>query len=420
MSTATSSPRTVVVGGGVIGVATAYYLAKRGRAVTLVEQSDVGSGCSEGNAGQITPGHLPLPQPGTVGRNLGWVLRPTSPLYIRPRWDVGLFNWLWQFTRACNHRHLRTATEILGQLGHGSLELFEQLASDLSFSYQRSGRLEVCRTPRALRAVQQEAALLRTLGFTSRLLSGSEVHEFEPAVTGTVAGGVYYPLSAHCNPQRLVTQMAAAAEALGVEFRPNTCVTDVCVRSHRVAGVEIDGHEIEADAVVLACGSWSPDLARKVGLRLPIQPGKGYHLDIDRPAQCPRVPLVLVEERIFVTPIDDFLRLAGTMEFSGFNLKQNPARLDLLVAGSNRYLSGLDRATRRSQWCHLRPMTPDGLPVIGRIPGAGNLWIATGHGMLGLTQGPVTGKMIAELITTGEASLDLTTLRPDRFSRPVA
>ncbi len=128
---------------------------------------------------------------------------------------------------------------------------------------------------------------------------------------------------------------------------------------------------------------------------------------------------MLVEERIFVTPIDDFLRLAGTMELSGFNLKQNPTRLDLLVAGSSRYLSGLERARRRSEWCHLSPMTPDGLPVIGRIPGAGNLWIATGHGMLGLTQGPITGKMIAESITTGEASLDLTALRPDRFSRCV-
>ncbi len=191
MSTATSSLRTVVVGGGVIGVATAYYLAKLGQAVTLVEQSDVCSGCSQGNAGQITPGHLPLPQPGTIGRNLGWALRSTSPLYIRPRWDVGLFNWLWQFTRACNHQQMRQATQILGQLGRASLELFEQLASDSSFSYQRSGRLEVCRTQRALLAVQQEAALLRALGFTSRLLSGGEVHELEPAVTETVAGGVY-------------------------------------------------------------------------------------------------------------------------------------------------------------------------------------------------------------------------------------
>jgi D-amino-acid dehydrogenase len=152
-------------------------------------------------------------------------------------------------------------------------------------------------------------------------------------------------------------------------------------------------------------------------MRLPIQPGKGYHLDVQRPEAVPATPVVLVEERIFVTPIDDFLRLAGTMEFSGFNLKQRPARIDMLSAGASRYLAGISRAEVRSRWCHLRPMTPDGLPIIGRVPHIDNVWIAAGHGMLGLTQGPITGKLLADWIGGGKTSLDLAALRPDRFQR---
>ncbi len=159
----------------------------------------------------------------------------------------------------------------------------------------------------------------------------------------------------------------------------------------------------------------SQGVARKLGLRMAVQPGKGYHLDIDRPAGCPSLPVVFVEEKIFVNPINDFLRLAGTMELSGFNLRQIPARLDMLAIGAGRYLAGVDEAAVRSHWCHLRPMTPDGLPVMGRTPRAENVFVATGHGMLGLTQGPITGKLMAQWILDGKTEIDLSELRPDRF-----
>lgn len=406
---------TVVVGGGVIGVATAYYLAQREQNVTLVEQNELCSGCSQGNAGQITPGHLPLPQPEVLRRSLHFLLSSTSPLYIRPRVDVELFGWLWRFSRACTAQHLHKSTKILGDLGRASIQLFERLSSSLNFSYRNEGRLEVCRTPKTLHAVQREAALLQILGFESRVLTGPELHAFEPAVTENVAGAVYYPLSAHCNPQRFVMELAGAATALGVEFRPHTRVTEVSSHNGHSVHVATDRQEIRADAVVLACGSWAPHLVRRLGLRLPVQPGKGYHLDIDRPDPCPKMPLTLVDERIFVTPVDDVLRFAGTLEFSGFDLKENPARIEMLRLGASRYLSGIDQARPRSQWCHVRPMTPDGLPIIGRAPSARNVWIAAGHGMLGLTQGPITGSLIAEWVTDGRPSIDLSALRPDRF-----
>ena len=184
-----------------------------------------------------------------------------------------------------------------------------------------------------------------------------------------------------------------------------------------MVAVIIPHEEIRVNAVVLACGAWAPRLADRLGIRLPVQPGKGYHLDVERPEAAPAMPVVLVEERIFVTPIDDFLRLAGTMEFSGFNLLQRPARIDMLAAGASRYLPGVQRAQERSRWCHLRPMTPDGLPIIGRVPQVPNVWIATGHGMLGVTQGPITGKLVADWIGDGKTSLDLSPLRPERFQK---
>lgn len=195
----------------------------------------------------------------------------------------------------------------------------------------------------------------------------------------------------------------------------DTTGDDVLMESGQMRAVVTPDEVIEADRVVLACGSWSPQVVRRLKLRLPLQPGKGYHLDIDRPTLTPSRPVVLVEERIFVTPLDELLRLAGTMEFSGFNLTQRSARIEQLSRGAEKYIEGVKHATVRSRWCHLRPMTSDGLPIIDRIPHLDNVWIATGHGMLGITQGPITGKLVAEWITEGKPSIDLNALRVGRF-----
>ncbi len=183
----------------------------------------------------------------------------------------------------------------------------------------------------------------------------------------------------------------------------------------RVVALVTDAGEIDADSLVLACGAWFGRITKRLGLNVPVAPGKGYHLDIDRPERCPEKPIVLFEEKVFVEPLDDFLRLAGTMELSGFNFRQVPIRLEMLKTSASRYLSGIEEAHIRSRWCHLRPMSSDGLPVIGRSPRADNAWIATGHGMLGHTQGPITGKLLAEDIIDGRTSIDLMPLSPTRF-----
>lgn len=406
---------TIVVGGGVIGACTAYYLARRGERVTLLEQNELGSGSSFGNAGQITPGHLPLPQPGTMARNIRWLFKRTSPLYVKPRFDRDLLNWLLRFTRACNPRHLRLATTMLCRLGDAANELFAELAGEMDFGYQMRGRLEVCRTERSLSAVRREAELLEDLGYEYRVLNGPEVAQFEPALSDNVAGAVFFPKSGCCDPHAFVLSLAKAAQSLGADVREATEVTDIAQIGSRASGVVTRHGQIHADAIVLTCGAWRSRFFKRLGVRLHVQPGKGYHLDIERPAKCPTHPVVFVEEKIFTNPLPQCLRLAGTMELSGYNLRQIPARLDMLEIGARRYMPAMNGSRVLSRWCHWRPMTPDGLPIIGITPSVENIWIGTGHGMLGLTQGPITGKLLADWIADGRPSMDLTPLRMNRF-----
>lgn len=410
-----STSHTVVVGGGVIGASTAFYLARRGERVTLLEQNELGSGSSFGNAGQITPGHLPLPQPGTMARNIRWLFKRTSPLYVKPRFDLELLDWLMRFVRACNPRHLRKATDVLCQLGEAADELFDELAAELDFGYQKRGRLEVCRGEKSFAAVRAEAELLSDFGFDHEVLTGPDVSRFEPALTGEVAGAVFFPRSGCCDPHALVLRLAQASGSYGADVREGTEVVGIRLRGGRATGVVTRSGDVAADAVVLACGAWPASFARQLGVKIKVQPGKGYHLDVDRPAKCPIYPVVFVEEKIFTNPMPNLFRLAGTMELSGYNLNQIPDRLAMLQRGASRYLPEIDRARVVSRWCHWRPMTPDGLPVVGVTPNIENVWVATGHGMLGLTQGPSTGKLLADWITNGRPVMDVTPLRPDRF-----
>ncbi len=409
-----TSGRTVVIGGGVVGVSTAYYLASRGHDVTLLEQGEIASGCSFGNAGQVTPGHLPLQQPGLMWRNLRWLFSRKAPLYVPPRFDPGLLFWLLRFQRSCTHQHLRHATETLCLLGRASYELYQQLADELDFDWLCLGRLEVCRSEKSLLGVEREAALLQEFGFQTESLSADEVRRREPALTGPIAGAVYLEESGHVDPEKFTRVLADAAAARGAEIRTNTAVTSFVRREGKVAAVCCGDEEIEVSNVVLACGSWL-EPAQWLGLKLPIQPGKGYHVDVDLPANAPTTPTILMEEKIFMEPLDDFLRLAGTMEFSGFNFRELPLRLDMLTQGVARYFPDIDMTNIRSKWCHLRPMSCDGLPVISKVPEVDNAWIATGHGMLGQTQGPITGQLLSQWIDEGRTSIDLTAVSAQRF-----
>jgi D-amino-acid dehydrogenase len=416
-----SEPRIIVVGGGVIGICCAYFLARRGARVTVLERDEIGKGASYGNAGSIAPGHLPINKPGRVKQALKSLFDPLSPLYVAPRLDPALAKWLWMFSRKCTEAHLEFSMRVMAPIGHASRKIFDELAEQekIDCCFQRNGYYEIYLTARGLASGKREAAVIGNHGFHPETIRGGALREREPAVNSQVLGGVFYPEAATLNPYRFVMEMANRAERHGAVLRTRTEIAAVLTRDGRIRGIRTrEGEVVEAGAVVLAMGAYSVSLIQQLGLPFPLQAGKGYHRDSATTrggAPQLRQACVLGENSVFCTPMDGFVRFAGTLEFSGVNHEIRRPRLEQLTNASMRYLDGVDDANFRSEWCGLRPCMPDGLPVVGPVPGHHGLFIATGHGMLGLTLGPITGRLIAESILDGAPSMDIAALRPDRF-----
>lgn len=414
--------RLVIVGGGVIGVCTAYYLARGGAQVTVLERREVGDGASFGNAGVIAPGHPPITKPGRVRQALRSLFRPLSPIWVAPRFDLGLAAWLWTFARHSTEQRVAEAMRTLAPMGRLSLQLFDELMADerLDCHYRRRGYYEVCRTEAAWRAAAKEAEFVRGFGFRAEVLTGAQLRECEPRLNQQVLGGVFYPEAATVHPHRFVVELAERARRLGVKFRTGVEVADIVVEAGRARGVRTSsGETVESDVVVLATGAYTSQLTRRLGLRLPLQAAKGYHRDVaPRNGEGPllREACVLAETLVFCNPIGPVTRFAGTLEFSGVNHEIRRPRLEQLTRAARQYLTGLDEIRIVSEWCGLRPCLPDGLPAVGPAARVSGLYVATGHAMAGLTLGPATGKLLAEHILGGAPSLDIAALRPDRFT----
>lgn len=419
----TGDPAIVVVGAGVIGVCTAWFLARRGARVILLERTEVAAGASEGNAGIISPGHPPINRPGRVRQALLSLRNPLSPLYVAPRPDPALARWLWSFARHCDAEQVERGMAALAPLGHATPELFDEVieTAGIACDHRKNGYLEVFRTPAGLSAGRDEAELIARHGFAPEELSGGALREREPVFGADVIGGWHHPEGSTVNPHRFVLGLADACRALGVELRTGAAVRAVRVDGGRARGVALEsGEVVPAEAVVIATGAYSGGLLEALGLGLPVQPAKGYHQDRD-PQREGTPPLasacLLGEGSVFCTPMDGFVRFAGTLEFSGLNHEIRRDRLEQLMRVAALYMDGVGPAEPLHEWVGLRPMTPDGLPAIGRLPGHDGLYAATGHGMLGLTLGPVTGKLLAESMLDGRASLPLAPFDPARFLR---
>jgi len=420
-----SSPvqHVVVVGGGVVGVCSAYFLARRGVRVTLVEREAIAGreAASFGNAGLISVGHPPLPGPGLILRSLKWMFDRRSPLLIVPRADASLLRWLWGFARACSQRQLDLSMAVIADLSRQTIELFDLFERDegVLFEYRRSGYMDVFRTQEGYAHCQQEAEYLRRFGFNDYPIDGAEARRREPALLPGVAGALWHPDSGFANPGSFVTGAAEAARRHGATIREHAPVAGFVERSGRVAGVRLaSGETIEADAVVLAAGSWSTALGKLLGVRTPMQPAKGYHVELEyAPGAGPRMSVAcsLGEAFVATNPMGGGLRLAGTLEMSGLNFELRRERLEMLPKQAARYIAGLEGARVRSEWCGLRPCTADGLPVIGWAPRRPGVFVATGHAMMGFWTGPVTGKVVAEAMLGEKPSVALGPMRVERL-----
>lgn len=411
----------LIIGGGVIGVCAAYYLAERGRQVALVEQGEIASGSSYANAGLIVPSHCtPLPAPGALSSGLKWMLDPESPFYIRPRLDLDLVRWLLKFASCCADAHFRRALPVLRDLSCASLALYDQLAAPgFDFGYKHKGLLLVYKTRQGLKHAADEALLLAETGVEWQSLDPNEVCAIEPAVQPGMAGGLYFPADAHLNPAEFVQGLARSAESRGVRIQANTEVIGIEAAGRRIEAVKTTNGDFQPFEVVAAAGAWSPHLARSLKLNIPIQPAKGYSITVKLPTSSPGVPMILGESRVAVTPMESAygpaLRFAGTLELAGMDLSINLRRVNAIRRAARSYLAGIEELERIEVWRGLRPCTPDGLPIIGRPASFDNLTLAAGHAMLGMTLGPITGKLVSQIVCGEKPDMDVTPLRAERF-----
>ena len=420
----TAATKSVVVcGGGIVGLSTAFYLAQDGWNVTVVERHEEGAdSCAQGSAGYISPSHVvPLAAPGMVWKGLKWMLSSRSPFYIKPRLNADLMRWGWLFARSCTPEHTLRAAPVLRDLCVAGRRLFVEL-SELSgdaFELKREGLLNLCKTQQCLDHESHGLAqLANELGITARVLDAKQTAALEPGARMDVAGSVYFPIDAHLTPRKFMPALIALLKRKGVNFRWSTSVVGWRTEGGRVTAVQTSAGELKADEFVLAAGSWSPDMVRGLDIRLPLQAGKGYSLTIEKPRFQLTKSLILTERRVAATPMGDKLRFGGTMEISGINDRIRMERVQQIIDAVPHYFPDFTAADFAGikPWFGLRPVTPDGLPYIGRFGRHPNLTAACGHAMLGVTMAPSTGLLVAEVLGGRKPFMSLEMLSPDRYA----
>ena len=407
-----------VVGGGVVGVACALELARRGAEVRVLERGRLGHGCSYGNAGWLTASlALPLAAPGQTLKALGWLFDRESPFYIRPRFDPALASWLLRFLANSRPAPFERGARALIELSRWSVDFWERLErrAPESFGFERNGLLSVYETEKSLAAARRRAELTARFGIPFETWNAETIRQREPAIRGDTTGGLFFPEDALCDPYPAVLALVDEAKRLGVRFEEQTEVLDVTANG---AGdhVRTSRGVIHANEIVVAAGAWSGSFGRRLGLRLPMLGAKGYSLLAQRREPHPSRSIYLAERKIAISPHRDAVRISGTLELVGEDLSVDRRRVAAMVRGAQQMLKlGEISSADVDVWCGLRPCMPDGMPVIGRARGARNVWLATGHQMTGLKTAPATGRLLAELISGETPTVDPAPFRADRF-----
>jgi D-amino-acid dehydrogenase len=407
-----SSPDVIVVGAGAIGAATAYELARRGASVTVLERSELAHGCSYGNAGLISPSHTEaLANPAALRAGIAWMARRDSPFRVRPR--ASLLPWLIRFGIASLPTRSAAATATLRALTAISLEAHEALAREgLPSSFARRGILSVYESEPAFAAARAQGAA------TTRALDPDAARALEPALGPDIAGAILHPREAHCDPGAFTSALVEGARTLGADVRTGVETLRLRRSNGRVVELETSAGPFRPGAVVLAAGAWTKPLAAQAGVRVPLEGGKGYHLEMPAgAARQPGLPMFFEEARVTATPLDGRLRLTGALELSGLDLRVDPIRLDAIGRAALRVLRPPIQRGHARVWRGLRPCTPDGLPIVGPADGVADLYLATGHAMLGIALAPVTGEIVADLVTGATPRHAIEPFAPSRFRR---
>lgn len=415
----TTGGDVLILGGGVIGLACALFLLRQGASVRVLEQGTPGCGASHGNCGTITPSHAaPLAMPGTLGVALRSMLRADAPLYLNPRFDGPRLRWLLGFARHCNWTDFHRAATARSAILQRSRRLLGELVRDeaLDCEFAEEGELYVYRSVPVMAADERHhATVLDRLGVEVRRLRGDAVEAMEPALKPGVVGGLFHPGDARLRPDRYVAELARRVRELGGVIESGARIEGFDVDGRRITQVRTSRGAFAGGRVLLALGAWSPLLARTLGLRLPMQPGKGYSITYTRPARAPRHALVLREAQVCVTTWASGYRLGSTMEFSGYAEGLNRARLDALRRGAAAGLHEPEGPRQLEEWWGWRPMSVDEVPIIGPSTRWSNLHLATAHGMLGVSMSAATGELVAAQLGGTTPVLDPLPYAPARF-----
>jgi len=412
------SKNVVVIGGGIIGLCSAYYLQKEGHQVTIVDQSSMDAGASYVNAGYISPSHIiPLSAPGVMKQGLKWMFNSASPLYIKPRLDLDLLRWAWAFNKSCNANHVEKAIPAIKDIAVLSHELYHDIKSEenLSFHFEDKGLLMLCQTEQKLKGEDELVKKANDIGLEANMVDYDGLKKLEPSVNINAIGAAFFKCDSHSTPNEFMKEMKAHLLSKGVIIFTNEKVKDLTVDNRSIVSVVTNNQILKADEFVLAAGSWTSILAKKLGLKLLMQAGKGYRINTTRPTGI-TIPAILVESKAAVTPMHGFTRFAGTMEIAGINHSINKVRVEAIAKAATKYYPDIKLTIeeKNDAACGLRPVTPDGLPYIGKSKKCKNLTIATGHAMMGWSMATATGKLVQEGIDGKSPSIKTEMFHPDR------
>lgn len=411
------SKKITIVGGGIIGASIAYELQSRGHQTRIIEKNKIGHGCSYGNAGWMTPCFaMPLPLPGNFFKSLKWLINPDSPLYIKPEPSVLLVRWLLTFLKNMNQAQAERAVEGLVKLSLESLSRYEALSKKFpEINFEKKGLLMVAQTIEGVKAAEAEMHFVATHKVPGRVLSPEQCRELEPALTGPLLGGVYFPEEAHGEPLKIVEALVQGAKALGCEVLEDTELQSWICEGDKITTIQTNRGEHEVESVVWAAGSWSEAWSEKLKLRVPILGGKGYALIVPPIEVQPKTPLMLLEKKIAVTPRNGSLRIAGTLELVNQDFSVTERRVKTIVKGTREFLTLPKELEVKELWKGLRPCTPDGVPLIGWNKNFKNMMMACGHQLLGLQSGMGTGAFVADLIEEKDPGYSQSLFDPHRF-----
>jgi D-amino-acid dehydrogenase len=413
--------KAVIVGGGIIGLCSAWYLQQTGWSVTVLEKDDLTDNCSYGNLGMVVPSHFtPLASPGIISQGIRWMFDSKSPFYVKPSLNPSLIKWGIQFVRHANAKNVNHGAPYLRDLSLLSHQLYQELEKNTGFDFalEQKGILMYFKSDKTAEEESHLAEKARSLGLDAELLSKEQVEKLEPGLRTNIKGAVHYRCDAHLYPNALMEQLARSIVENGGTIETGSEVKQISIEKNKIKKLITDKGEYEADTFIITGGSWLPGLTRMAGVSVPLMPGKGYSVTLKTPAIRLNIPAILCEARVAITPMNGYMRFGGTMEIAAVNNKINLNRVAGIVESIPEYFPDmkLGMPDKKDIWYGFRPCSPDGLPYIGFSKKVINMIIAGGHSMMGLGLGPATGKLVSEMANGTSLTVKADAFDPERFS----